>query len=76
MCDCLNKSADTYMAQHPDLTQDDLSSYGNEVMTALITPCKDLSNTIEKRLKANDPAAYAQARQGYWSNLKKSVRGT
>lgn len=61
MCDCLDKSADTYLAQHPNLTKAELESTGNEVMTALLTPCKGISDDIEKRLKDSDPAAYGKA---------------
>lgn len=61
MCDCLTTNADAYMAKHPDLTKEQLRRTGNEVMTELITPCKEMSEAIEKRLKEADPAAYTKA---------------
>ncbi|MDO7874231.1 hypothetical protein Q5H93_05760 [Hymenobacter sp. ASUV-10] len=60
MCDCLNKSADAYTAKHPDLTKAELESNGNEVMTELIAPCKEMGEAIEKRLKESDPTAYTK----------------
>jgi hypothetical protein len=60
MCDCLTKSAAAYQAQHPDLTKAELESNGNEVMTALVTPCQKMGEAIEKRLKESDPTTYAK----------------
>lgn len=61
LCDCLSQSAKAYQAQHPDLTKAELASSGNEVMTALLTPCKAMGEAIEKQLKESDPAAYTKA---------------
>ncbi|MDO7874362.1 hypothetical protein Q5H93_06430 [Hymenobacter sp. ASUV-10] len=60
LCDCLSQSAEAYQAQHPDLTKAELARNGNEVMTALLTPCKAMGEAIEKQLKESDPAAYAK----------------
>ena len=61
LCDCLDKNAESYLAQHPDLTKAELESAGNKVMAALLAPCKSISDDLEQRLKDSDPPAYGKA---------------